>query len=94
MVALATLVVTASGIMIGILAIFGYGTFKDEVKNRSTEAASAAATAAADAYFKGQSFRDTIKENLNAATWQSGTATLGQALEKIADEYPKEGGTP
>jgi hypothetical protein len=87
MVSVASLIVTGAGIIIAILAIFGYGTFKDEVRNRAGEAA----REAAEEYFKGKAFEDKLKMSVSP-TWESGTVAAGGIAAQggeVAKRYPK-----
>jgi hypothetical protein len=83
MVALASLVLTGVAVMVGVLAIFGYGTFKDEVRARASEAAKTAA----DVYFKEAAFQDTLKgaiKDLQAETAAPEPGPQGT----VGDTYP------
>jgi hypothetical protein len=57
MVALASLVLTGVAVLVAVVAIFGYGTFKEEVRTRASEAARSAAVM----YFKQAAFQDILK---------------------------------
>jgi hypothetical protein len=89
MVALASLVVTGVGILVAILAIVGYRTFKDEV----AKSAQTAALIFAEDYFKGKAFGDKLKENVGMGSWQSGTVTgtAGPVAKKYPRKTKKEG---
>jgi hypothetical protein len=83
MVALASLILTGVAVMVGVLAIFGYGTFKDEVRTRAANAA----RVAADEYFKQAAFQDTLKgaiKDLQAETAVPEPGPQGT----VGDTYP------
>lgn len=99
MIATATLVVTAVGVWVGVLAFFGYAFFRQELP----KIADTASRAAADDYLKGKVFEgkmeDKIKQNLS---WTAGTvggqevtiqsSESPQPIDEqiaVADKYPK-----
>jgi hypothetical protein len=82
MIGLATVVLAGVGVFVGVLAVFGYGTFKDEVRTRAGQAA----RTAAEEYFNGKAFDDKLKESIQAPMWESGTVSGGS----IARNYPKK----
>jgi hypothetical protein len=104
MVAASTLVVTAVGVLIGVLAFFGYAFFRQELPKTADEAA----RKAADNYFQGKVFErkmeDKIKQNM---TWTSGTVDTISSVSipspeseqpideqaSLAEKYPKENDT-
>jgi hypothetical protein len=73
MIALSSLIVTGVGLVMGILALFGYQTFEKEVGRQ--------VALAATAFFDGSAFDNKlgskVKENITARTWtvQGSTAT-------------------
>jgi hypothetical protein len=83
MVALASLILTGVAVMVGVLAIFGYGTFKDEVRTRASEAAKVAA----DAYFKQASFQDTLKGAIKDLQAEAAAPEPGPQ-GTVGDTYP------
>ncbi|HLH00851.1 MAG TPA: hypothetical protein VKX49_31375 [Bryobacteraceae bacterium] len=103
MVACATLVVAMVGVLIAVLAFFGYGFFKEELPKR----ADAAAVAAAEEYFKGKAFEDKLEDKLKESAVIKGPFKYAETLGKsgidekgsVAERYPKasdtssEGGT-
>jgi type II secretory pathway pseudopilin PulG len=82
MVALACLVVTGVGVFIGILAVFGYGTFREEVRTRAGQAAQTAASA----YFKDAAFQDTLRGAIRDI--QADSAIEPGPQEKVGEAYP------
>lgn len=60
MIALASLIVTAVGVGIAILAVVGYQTFKTEAANRAREVA----IAVAEEYLKSPDFDDRLKDRV------------------------------
>jgi hypothetical protein len=83
MIALATLVLTGVAVLVGVLAVFGYGTFKDEVRTRSSDAAKSAA----DAYFKQAAFQDTLKGAIKDLQAE-GAAPEPGPQGTVGDAYP------
>jgi hypothetical protein len=83
------LIVTGAGVIIGVLAIFGYQTFREEVRQRAAKAAQEAA----EEYFKGKAFEDKLVSRIAGPTWQGGTVP-GTVIEPeapgtIAATYPR-----
>jgi hypothetical protein len=75
MIALSSLIVTGSGLLVGALAIIGYQTFRDEVTRRVNEEV----IAQTKKFFGGQVFKSElkgqVKQHLSPQTWESGTVS-------------------
>jgi hypothetical protein len=96
-IACATLVVTVVGLLIAVLAFFGYAFFKEELPKR----ADIAAKQAAEEFFKGKAFDDKLEDKLKRSAVPKGTVEYAESIgavgvdEKgsVANQYPKESDT-
>lgn len=85
MVTLSSLIVTGAGIIIGVLAVVGFQTFKTAVQQGASEAA----RDSAEEYFQGKAFNDKLVSSLNLGTGTVGTPQGGQPSNVLGKPYPK-----